>query len=413
MMMKLFHRIGCIGILVCTMLQSGIGQETLLNSMVYGSDKDSILLVDYVNGEYNHLILFQTEDCVDCSAYYSQYRQVSDQWSEQFNLVITIIAPRISNQASIESQVESYELESGLNVLVSDASQASSQKELIVTSKMRDVVSFQSYLEVDDIEKELQSLLEPTPNQFILDKHVLQCLEDLEVCSDKTKLLYTSGEVKVNDRIYTEVLVSNQKYALRESHDGRQVYLYHSDDLQEYLLLDYSGRQCDTITLYSVMTETMQSHRVSEYTCVNGIESWVLELPFDCDQELRTLTLTYGQGTNAGLIPLYDEAAVYTALLCQYEDTVLTMGDTEDCPIDKASQLSQLLIYPNPTQGNLIIDSGIQPIQLKGIYSIDGKLIFTLSGSSDEIDLTDLPQGIYLLAIEQNLRTIYHKIVKY
>ncbi len=413
MKMQYTHNMSLVGLLICLITQSISGQESLLDLTVYGSDKDSIVLRDYVEGNYDHLILFQPEACQQCADYYVQYRQMSERWKEEYNLHVTVIAPPISNQASIESQILSYALDTGLDILLSDPSLSLSMRSLLVNAKLTETVSIPNYMTIEELESAIQSLSEAAESQFILDRHLIQCQEDLTACNDSTQLLYTSGELMINGHTYTEVQAYGSTYALRESLDGRQVYLYDRMEDHEYLLLEYTGRQCDSLELYSVLTGKMQTHQISEYTCVNGVESWVLELPFDCDQQSSTLTLTYGQGTNAGLIPLYDDERVYTKLLCQYVDALLTHGDVENCPIAKPDQLSHLLIYPNPTQGKLFIDPGIRPVVLRGLYSVDGKLLLTLDDSPLEIDLGFLPAGIYFLATEQDFRTTYHKIVKY
>lgn len=71
-----------------------------------------------------------------------------------------------------------------------------------------------------------------------------------------------------------------------------------------------------------------------------------------------------------------------------------------------------IYIYPNPFSNYLNFEVNLNPIKKLNIYNSNG-LIKEVFGNTKKIDLTDLPQGLYLIVIttESNL-TIFKKVIK-
>lgn len=74
-------------------------------------------------------------------------------------------------------------------------------------------------------------------------------------------------------------------------------------------------------------------------------------------------------------------------------------------------------IYPNPTQGNLKVSiSGLETSDKcrLGVYSIQGTQIFAFDVSTDnaDVDISNQPNGVYLLQITINGQSTTWKIVK-
>ncbi len=67
--------------------------------------------------------------------------------------------------------------------------------------------------------------------------------------------------------------------------------------------------------------------------------------------------------------------------------------------------------YPNPSYGILYADPIEENIMFK-IYSIDGQMLKNQSIKDNQIDISDLPNGIYLLETERNDNKNIQKIVK-
>ncbi len=70
-------------------------------------------------------------------------------------------------------------------------------------------------------------------------------------------------------------------------------------------------------------------------------------------------------------------------------------------------------IYPNPASERLFIH-GSGEGSLARIFNISGQQIITrsLQGSTDEIDISDLKEGIYMIRIEQNDQALVKKFIK-
>lgn len=71
-------------------------------------------------------------------------------------------------------------------------------------------------------------------------------------------------------------------------------------------------------------------------------------------------------------------------------------------------KIGSILVYPNPTQGNLFIDTAdLEEIDTVNIYNINGKLIKSLDYKR-KINLKDLSSGIYFIQVQ----TLNHKYIK-
>ena len=81
-----------------------------------------------------------------------------------------------------------------------------------------------------------------------------------------------------------------------------------------------------------------------------------------------------------------------------------TMGVTDN-------DRTKISVYPNPTTHFVNITSN-QKVDEVSIYSIDGKLLQTLKGNLQQIDLSKYTNGVYMLTIQSGKITKTHKIVK-
>jgi hypothetical protein len=75
-----------------------------------------------------------------------------------------------------------------------------------------------------------------------------------------------------------------------------------------------------------------------------------------------------------------------------------------------------IAIFPNPTSGKLRMESGELRIQIIEIYDIYGKIVLShhsiTSSSNQELDISNLSSGIYLIVIHTDIGIIHKKIVK-
>jgi hypothetical protein len=79
------------------------------------------------------------------------------------------------------------------------------------------------------------------------------------------------------------------------------------------------------------------------------------------------------------------------------------------------NNLSDISIYPNPSSGKFIIlfDDTMDPYAGIKIYNIMGNLVLEIRNSKtkDEIDLSDYPNGIYILTVTTGKELRKQKIV--
>jgi len=86
-----------------------------------------------------------------------------------------------------------------------------------------------------------------------------------------------------------------------------------------------------------------------------------------------------------------------------------------DCIPDNVNEIqNQFLVYPNPVSENLIIQSG----ELSGnlnmvIYDLSGRAVFSQTGISNEISVSELTSGVYQLSIfSRNERVFTTQMIK-
>lgn len=89
--------------------------------------------------------------------------------------------------------------------------------------------------------------------------------------------------------------------------------------------------------------------------------------------------------------------------LTQYCNTI-TVNTEED-----SNDVLRLL--PNPTSGILQISASDEPVHIR-IWNIQGVLVKTIRNCHYEVDITDMPQGMYILETEYKGTRDKHKIVK-
>lgn len=69
-------------------------------------------------------------------------------------------------------------------------------------------------------------------------------------------------------------------------------------------------------------------------------------------------------------------------------------------PLEVPIALQQTLVYPNPTNGKLIVDTGTDSILSYSLYSVTGKLVKSGSlQSKTQLNLSSLSAGIYVMRI--------------
>ena len=95
-------------------------------------------------------------------------------------------------------------------------------------------------------------------------------------------------------------------------------------------------------------------------------------------------------------------------------NTVSDIGDfNSTLSVKDNSLLTTLKIYPNPTNGNALYFNFTKDVTIR-MYNVLGKLVKTnkISSKNNNIDISNLPKGIYLLKINSENQFITRKIIK-
>jgi hypothetical protein len=115
-----------------------------------------------------------------------------------------------------------------------------------------------------------------------------------------------------------------------------------------------------------------------------------------------------------------------TSFLCEalarYPNSVIIQNNAGKCTKDEIIKYCKtvntleieklkLVISPNPTNGNLKIDNLTSPATVS-ITNVNGQIVKQYNNVQDEVNVLDLPQGIYILDIRSKETNERHKIVK-
>lgn len=97
---------------------------------------------------------------------------------------------------------------------------------------------------------------------------------------------------------------------------------------------------------------------------------------------------------------------------CFFNDNLELFGGCLYSPVDEIEKQS-LNIYPNPAKRIINIESSNMLIDKVELFTLDGKKIDISLSNRNQIDLSNYPNGIYILGIRNNdSRYIVQKIIK-
>ena len=83
-----------------------------------------------------------------------------------------------------------------------------------------------------------------------------------------------------------------------------------------------------------------------------------------------------------------------------------------DLAITSPSLQTTVNVYPNPAKDYIYIDLPEEKIKSVSLYNVLGVLLKEQKSNAASVDISSLPQGMYLLSIETEEKVITKKIVK-
>lgn len=207
--------------------------------------------------------------------------------------------------------------------------------------------------------------------------------------------LYNSGSenIDLTGLYITDNLISRDKHQIKSVEDDQNILAP-----GEYKLLwaDEDTHQGSLHLGFKLSAEGEQL----------GLYQQVGEILFPIDE------VTFGnqsEGASYSRLPNASGPFITTSLLTPREENQFGEPLGMDKPL-----LTDLVIYPNPTQGLVSIKSGLPITDLK-IYDGRGQLIksYVHLGNNPEVSLEGLKPGLYLLLVKSADQTVAKRIVRY
>ncbi|MBR3493644.1 MAG: T9SS type A sorting domain-containing protein [Bacteroidales bacterium] len=234
-------------------------------------------------------------------------------------------------------------------------------------------------------------------------------LNVLQYCIDWVTTGYmeinTADTVNINGHDYLHatprgIFFENAELYFREETATGRLYRYFPMiDEEEVLLCDMSLTVGDTF--YQISNWGMAHPSVVESVSFeNGRKVIRFALPVYPWHD----ALTFREGIFPNNFPIgyLDYYDFENNLLCEYKDgeQVFENPEYNTCYIDETSVQEQgqqqVSLCPNPAKGKVIIE-GIQPAEVE-VYNAFGQVVKKVRGTN-EINVADLQQGVYLLRI--------------
>ncbi len=125
----------------------------------------------------------------------------------------------------------------------------------------------------------------------------------------------------------------------------------------------------------------------------------------------------YDQATNIDLTPyinpnfrlrfIYDDADDYSYGVVVDDVVISSVLATSDVSLQ-----DKFNVYPNPVKDNFYIKSDLKSDSKVSVTDMSGKLLKVFRGKQDSYNLSDLPNGNYMILIENEKGKITKKIIK-
>jgi len=193
-------------------------------------------------------------------------------------------------------------------------------------------------------------------------------------------------------------------------------------EIEEYCVTIIGEDNCPTTFGSTIIDSTLTSLTIE--LAQNGvIDAYLLLLRQKDAQDFDTLTSVLSEFIITGLTKCTDYE-YRTGFLCGGE--IFVDGEVKEAKtrcIDAVSEtdnFSSLIVYPNPSYGDLIIDFG-NPVKFDAsieLISNDGKRVINQRAikrgeTTIEIDTGEIPSGIYFLKVTSDEKFVIRKWVKY
>ncbi len=389
-------------------LSSLYAQSSLLDQFLYISNEDSIQVEDFLYEHGDYLIWFVGDD-VESQKVIDNYLSLTQEIETEHGVHLVFVS-RHTPTLNIAQVLESSQLSSGNSFQVSNFEAFyTGELELFFISNQKEETHRVSGLVTNNTLDQLITQHLVLPYDPILDGFFLECLTDNHSCDTLEYLTFSKGQVSMNGKVYTEIKKDQAIHLVRESTDENAIYYFKEESNEEIVLYTFDYHICDTVMLYSVLTQSFTEVIITDQYTKDGNIHWVTNLPFDCSGELY-LEIIAGVGTNAGLLPLIDLESVRSTLLCQYQSGDITYSNGE-CDPDKPNDRS-VSLYPNPATDQITLVSSFTDISIDGLFDMQGRRVQLNLLDDMTVSTQNLASGIYILKASVGGVDQYFQFVK-
>ncbi|MDL2257337.1 leucine-rich repeat protein [Bacteroidales bacterium OttesenSCG-928-I14] len=187
----------------------------------------------------------------------------------------------------------------------------------------------------------------------------------------------------------------------------------------------YSFTVTQDIELKANFTPALSKLTVSEGTLTPEFHQDILNYSVNIENNVNSITIT-AEVTDPDALLVGD--GTYTLNTGDNTFTIVVLAQDKTSSLTYTVKVSrgsvgldewrmdsgELRVFPNPTKGELRIESGERRMENVEVFDINGKQLstFNFQQSTQEIDISHLPNGIYFIKIKTDEGEISRKVVK-
>lgn len=234
---------------------------------------------------------------------------------------------------------------------------------------------------------------------------------------DCNKVFWNNGNIEIRDAVFD--------FYLREDTATGKLWCRYPDEDEDFLIMDMSLSIGDAIVLrcylcdpYSVSDYLEDTYVVVDTATIDGVYTITIEIEF-----YNRIKFMEGVGcSNLFDYSRYYDVIASSDLVCCHRDGQLVYYNNffsnlgyEDCVyhpvgIEESERNARVTISPNPCIDWVRIEG--EQIQALYLYDAKGICVKSQHGENNQLTMSDLPSGYYILQILSNNQISYRTIIK-
>ncbi len=228
------------------------------------------------------------------------------------------------------------------------------------------------------------------------------------------------GDTIINNQVYKKVFKSEAEIPVNWGYVGgireeeQKVWYLSRYESEETLIYDFTLNIGDTVTILGWEPMVVDSITQIEINGEDRKQIYFAPLVYFIEHWIE------GIGSNFGILQSGSSMVVgwYTRFLCMSEDGELIYmnPDYSSCYLVSTNieeiHYSRIQVYPNPTKDIIHIKNS-ENVKIESISIIDlnGQNLLEFEKDRNELDLSGLSSGIYLLKLTYQKGEVYRKII--